>query len=427
MLDLRWIRAHPEEARRRLASRGAVEPLDEVLRLDEEQRARLAEVEALRAQRNQASLAIRQQRQQGAPTAEARERARAIAAALAAAEPPLRAVEHALTQALQAIPNIPHPEVPVGHDETANRVVETHGAPTRPEWVRPHWEVGRELGILDLPGGSRLAAARFPLLIGAGAALQRALTQLMLALAEEDGFTEVAPPLLANADALTGSGHLPKFAADLFRTQEGLALIPTAEVPLVNLHRGEMLAGASLPRRYVAATPCFRGEAGAPGRETHGLIRLHQFEKVERVSFTRPEESTAELARLTQAAARVLQRLAIPHRVVELCTGELGFAAARTFDVEAWFPALGRYLEVSSCSDCGDFQARRLNTRFRDEQGRPRFVHTLNASGLAVGRTLAAVLENCQREDGTVVVPEALRNYCRLTVLGERRREHGDG
>ena len=310
------------------------------------------------------------------------------------------------------MPNLPYPEVPAGTDETSNQVVSTWGEPRRPETARPHWEIGQALGILDFPRAARMAQSRFYVLTGAGAALQRALTHFMLARATGVyGFTEVSPPLLVNAAALEGTGHLPKFEEDLFRTREGLTLIPTAEVPLVNLHREEIVDAETLPRRYVAATPCFREEVGAPGKETRGMIRVHQFEKVELVSLTRPDQSGNELARMVEAAAGVLRELGIPHRVVELCAGELGFAAARTFDVEAWFPGLGRYLEVSSCSDCGDFQARRAGIRFRAGVGGPRLVHTLNASALAVGRTLASVLENCAQEDGSIAVPEALRPY----------------
>lgn len=422
MLDIRWLREHPEEAAERLATRGRPVPLREALDLDREQRALLAEVEARRSERNRLSQEINRLVKAGEPAGDLAEGAREAADALAEREPRLRDVDARLNDALMALPNLPHPDAPVGSNEAGNRTVRAAGETQPPPWARPHWEIGEALGILDFPRATALAGSRFPLLLGDGALLQRALSHFMLDLAAGRGFTEVAPPLLANCETLLGSGHLPKFEEDLFRTQEGLSPIPTAEVPLVNLHRGDVLGGETLPRRYVAATPCFREEVGAPGKETRGLIRVHQFEKVELVSFARPEESGVELDFLVASAEAVAAALELPYRIVELCTGELGFSARRTYDVEAWFPGLGRYLELSSCSDCGDFQARRCATRYRDGRSRPRFVHTLNASALAVGRTLAALLENNLQEDGAVLVPPALRPYMAGRERIERAR-----
>lgn len=411
MLDIRWLREHPDEAAERLASRGRPVPLQEVLELDREHRALLTELEARRAAHNRLSQEINRRVKAGAPAGDLPHRAREVAETLAALEPRLREVEARLRDLLLALPNLPHPDVPAGTDQTANRIVRASGEQVRLPWARPHWEIAQALDLLDPPRATAIAGSRFPLLKGEGARLQRALSHFMLDLAIGRGFTEIAPPLLATGEALLATGHLPKFEDGLFQTREGLSLIPTAEVPLVNLHRDEVLEGETLPRRYAALTPCFRKEAGAPGRETRGLIRVHQFEKVELVSFTRPEDSGAELERLVVAAEAVASALRLPYRVVELCAGELGFTARRTYDLEVWCPGLGRYLEVSSCSDCGDFQARRCATRYRDGSGRPRFVHTLNASALAVGRTLAALLENGLQEDGSVVLPPALRPY----------------
>ncbi len=311
------------------------------------------------------------------------------------------------------VPNVPHESVPRGKDESANREERRWGAPRVFSFEpNPHWEIGERLGILDFERAAKIAGARFSVGIGAGARLERALADFMLDLhTTEGGYTEMLPPFLVNRDSAFGTGQLPKFEDDLFRTRD-FYLIPTAEVPVTNFHRDDILDGSKLPVRYAAFTPCFRAEAGAAGRDTRGLIRLHQFNKVELVAFSFPERSLDELERLTGDAERVLQRLGLPYRVVSLSTGDLGFSAAKTYDLEVWLPGQNAYREISSCSSFTDFQARRANIRFRREpDSKPELVHTLNGSGLAVGRTLVAILENYQREDGTVEVPEALRPH----------------
>ena len=312
------------------------------------------------------------------------------------------------------IPNVPHDSVPRGRDETANRLERTWGEPRTFSFSpQAHWDLGPALGILDFERGVKLAGARFTVLTGAGARLSRALAAFMLDLhTREHGYTEVFAPFLTNGDSLFGTGQLPKFEEDLFRTREGYYLIPTAEVPLTNLHRDEILPAETLPIRYTAYSSCFRSEAGAAGRDTRGMIRQHQFEKVEVMMFARPEDSYAHLESLTNHAEEVLKRLVLPYRVVSLATGDLGFGAAKTHDLEVWLPGQQEFKEISSCSNFTDFQARRASIRFRRAEGeKPEFVHTLNGSGLAIGRTLVAILENYQREDGSVEIPEALRPY----------------
>jgi len=322
------------------------------------------------------------------------------------------------SQALSAvetrIPNVPHDSVPRGKDETANRLERSWGVPRAFAFTpQAHWDLGPALGILDFERGAKLAGARFTVLRGAGARLSRALMAFMLDLhTREHGYTEILPPFLANSDSLFGTGQLPKFEEDLFQTREGYYLIPTAEVPLTNLHRDEILPAEVLPIRYTAYTPCFRAEAGAAGRDTRGMIRQHQFEKVEIMTFVRPEDSYEHLEGLTAHAEEVLKRLNLPYRVVSLSTGDLGFGSAKTYDLEVWLPGQQAFKEISSCSNFEDFQARRASIRFRRAEGeKPEFVHTLNGSGLAIGRTLVAILENFQREDGSVEIPEALRSY----------------
>jgi seryl-tRNA synthetase len=316
----------------------------------------------------------------------------------------------------KGIPNVPHPSVPRGRDESANRVERAWGAPRDFGFApQAHWDLGPALGILDFERGAKLAGARFTVLKGAAARLSRALSQFFLDIhVDEQGYTEILPPFLANAESLFGTGQLPKFSADLFQTTDGYYLIPTAEVPVTNLHRDEVLAAAQLPLLYTAYTPCFRSEAGAAGRDTRGMIRQHQFEKVEVVMFVRPEDSAAALETLTAHNEEILRRLELPYRVVSLCTGDLGFASAKTYDLEVWLPGMGAYKEISSCSNFEAFQARRAAIRFRRAEGeKPEFVHTLNGSGLPVGRTMVAILENYQRPDGSIAIPEALQPYMR--------------
>jgi seryl-tRNA synthetase len=322
--------------------------------------------------------------------------------------------EAELSEVERGIPNVPHESVPRGTDEKDNRVERTWGEPRRFDFQpAPHWDVGPALGVMDFERGAKLAGARFTVLKGAGARLSRAIGSFMLELqTREHGYTEVAPPILNNAEALFGTGQLPKFESDLFRTREGLYLIPTAEVPLTNLHRDEILDAEALPKTYTALTPCFRAEAGAAGRDTRGFLRQHQFDKVEIVMLTLPENSLDALEALTRHAEEVLRRLELPYRVVSLCTGDLGFASAKTYDLEVWLPGQNTYREISSCSTCESFQARRASIRFRRGTGqKPEFVHTLNGSALAIGRTLVAILENYQRADGSIEIPQELRPH----------------
>ncbi len=416
MLARDLLRDDPEKVRQGLLKRNAdPAPLDAWLRLDAERRAALVEVEDLKRQRNEASRAIGQVKQRGGDAAEEiaavgrlKARIEELEARLQTIEPELQAIEYSL-------PNLPHESVPIGKDESANRVERTVGIP-REFGFEPqaHWDLGPALGILDFERGAKLTGARFTVYFGAGALLERALINFMLDLhTRSHGYTEVLPPVIVNRETLIGTGQLPKFEQDLFKL-EGFPyyLIPTAEVPLTNLHRDEILDEARLPVRYTAYTPCFRSEAGSYGKDVRGLIRQHQFNKVELVQLTAPEASYDALEELTGHAEGVLQLLELPYRVVTLSTGDMGFGAAKTYDIEVWLPGQQAYREISSCSNCEDFQARRANLRYRPAGGgKPRLLHTLNGSGLAVGRTLIAVLENYQQEDGSVLIPDALRPF----------------
>jgi seryl-tRNA synthetase len=416
MLARELLRTSPDRIKAALAARGSDAPLAELLAADARWREAQAELEALKAERNRGSKEV------GALLAKGRkEEAEALrtnmaelGSRIASAEADAAVLAEAAASLELAIPNLPHETVPVGPDETSNRVEHSWGEP--PSFAfepRSHWDLGPALGILDFERGAKVAGARFAVLWGAGAALERALVTFMLDLHRSTGYREVYVPFLVNSDALIGTGQLPKFGADLFRIEgTELYLVPTAEVPVTNLHRGEVLEESSLPRRYCAYTPCFRAEAGSYGRDVRGLIRQHQFDKVELVHFATPESSYAELEVLTKAAEAVLRKLGLPYRVVTLSTGDMGFAAAKTHDLEVWLPGQQCYREISSCSNCEDFQARRADIKYRPAVGgRARFLHTLNGSGLAVGRTLIAILENYQHADGTVTIPEALRPY----------------
>jgi seryl-tRNA synthetase len=401
--------------------------LERVLELDRERRALLVEVEGLKKQRNDGSRRIGGLVKQGGDAEPLKREVREIGERIEALERALETEQAELDQRLAEIPNLPHESVPPGRGEADNVEIRSWGEPPEfPFQPRAHWDLGVELGILDFERAAKISGARFVVLIGDGALLERALIQLMLDLhTREHGYTELLPPFMVNAASLFGTGQLPKFEAELFKTTPGdFYLVPTAEVPVTNLHADEILDGARLPLAYCAYTPCFRSEAGSYGKDVRGLIRQHQFDKVELVRFCAVEDSYAELERLTSHAEAVLRLLGLPYRVVALCAGDLGFSAAKTYDLEVWLPGQGVYREISSCSNFEGFQARRARIRYRPASGdKPRPVHTLNGSGLAVGRTLVAILENGQQADGTVVVPEALRPYMHGRDRIEARRE----
>ncbi len=414
MHDIRAIRDDPAAFDAGLARRGAVPAAAAMLRLDEARRALIAEAQTAQTRRNEASKAIGQARAAG--DAAAADALMAEVAALKLRLPQIeertRAADRALDDALAAFPGLPAAEVPDGADEAGNVIVKQVGEPPAFAFpAREHFDVGAALG-LDFDAAAAMSGARFAVLRGGVARLHRALGQYMLDVQTgEHGFIEVAPPVLVKEQALFGTGQLPKFADDLFRAGDEHWLIPTAEVPLTNLVRESILDRGVLPLRFAALTPCFRAEAGAAGRDTRGLIRQHQFDKVELVAITHPDEAGAEHERMTRAAETILERLDLPYRRMLLCAGDMGFTARKTFDLEVWLPGQARWREISSVSDCGDFQARRMAAKFREPGGKPQFVHTLNGSGLAVGRALVAVLENCQQADGSVAVPAVLRPY----------------
>ncbi|HSM14842.1 MAG TPA: serine--tRNA ligase [Thermoanaerobaculia bacterium] len=417
MLPRELLRNDPEAVRRGLADRGEDPAVVDVWsRVDAERRALRTELEGLQRARNEASQQIGRLKARGEDAAAAIAEVAELKRRIPELETRSQQLDAELGELEMGLPNLPHESVPRGSDESANRVERAVGDPRRFDFEpRAHWDLGPELGILDFERGAKLAGARFTTLLGAGAALERALAQFMLDLhVGEHGYTEVLPPYLVNRASLTGTGQLPKFEQDLFRIEgHDLYLIPTAEVPVTNLHRGEILEAETLPRRYVAWTPCFRSEAGSYGKDVRGLIRQHQFHKVELVHLATPESSWDELETMVGNAGRVLERLGLPYRVVTLSTGDMGFSAAKTYDLEVWLPGQDAYREISSCSNCTDFQARRAELKFRREGSKAELLHTLNGSGLAVGRTLIAVLENYQQVDGSVVVPEPLRPYLR--------------
>ena len=418
MLDPGQIREHFAAVQARLQDRGATaaEGLLDWQHLDADRRQRLQVVENLKREQNAAGERVARAKREGSDAttilAENKDRAQRIKER----EKELAAVEGECEAVLLRLPNLPHESVPVGKSAEDNPEVRRWGTPRAFDFTpRPHWDIGADLGILDFERAARMSGARFAVLSGAGARLERALINFMLDLhTSEHGYREFEPPFMVNSAALTGTGNLPKFEADLFKIAGDwdLYLVPTAEVPLTNLHRGEILDGRTLPLRYTAYTPCFRSEAGSYGADVRGLIRQHQFDKVELVKITTPEQSHDELEQLTRNAETILERLDLPYRRVLLCTGDMGFASAKTFDIEVWLPSQNTYREISSCSNCEAFQARRAQIRFRpDGTGKTQFAHTLNGSGLAVGRTLIAILENNQQQDGTVIIPEVLRPY----------------
>jgi seryl-tRNA synthetase len=418
MLDPAYVRDHLDEVRAALRNRGlrSDAELDELASLDAHRRRLIPKLEGLKREQNVAGEEVARAKKHGLDPSPIFAVSKARALEIRELEAELDRTEQQRVALLMTIPNLPHASVPVGATASDNREVRRYGTPRVFDFdPKPHWELGAALGILDFERAAKMSGARFSVLMGAGARLARALINFMLDLhTREHGYVEVEPPALVNSDALRGTGNLPKFEQDLFKIagEWDLYLIPTAEVPLTNLHRGEILDGRLLPLLYTAYTPCFRSEAGSYGADVRGLIRQHQFDKVELVKFTTPEQSYEELEKLTANAEEVLKRLDLPYRTVLLCTGDMGFASAKTYDVEVWLPSQNTYREISSCSNTEAFQARRANIKYRPQgTGKAEFVHTLNGSGLAVGRTLIAILENGQQADGSVVVPPALRLY----------------
>jgi seryl-tRNA synthetase len=418
MLDPAFLRDNLEAVRNGLRKRGAdlASELEDLATLETRRRRLLPEIEGLKREQNAAGDEVARAKRQGLDAAKIQEASRARAQQIKQLSVELETVEQRRNRGLLIIPNLPHESVPVGTSSADNLEVRRHGTLRDFDFTpQAHWDLGPALGIIDFERGTKIAGARFTVLTGAAARLERALINFMLGLHTTDhGYSEIAPPYLANTASLTGTGNLPKFEADLFKIggDWDLYLVPTAEVPLTNMHRGEILDGRMLPIRYTAYTPCFRSEAGSYGADVRGLIRQHQFDKVELMAFSAPEHSYDELERLTSNAEEVLNRLELPYRTVLLCTGDMGFASAKTYDIEVWLPAQNTYREISSCSNTEAFQARRASIKYRPEgTGKAEFVHTLNGSGLAVGRTLIAILENYQQADGSVVIPDALRPF----------------
>jgi seryl-tRNA synthetase len=418
MLDAGFVRDHIEEVRTGLRNRG-LQPdaeLEQIATLETRRRRLIPEMEGLKREQNAAGDEVARAKRQGKDASDIFAANKARALQIRQLEVQVDQVEQQRTSLLMTIPNLPHASVPVGTSAEDNQEVRRHGEPKSFDFEpRAHWDLGPALGIIDFERATKMSGSRFSVLMGAGARLARALINFMLDLhTREHGYLEIEPPFLVNADALRGTGNLPKFEQDLFKIagEWDLYLIPTAEVPLTNLHRGEILDGRLLPLRYTAYSPCFRSEAGSYGADVRGLIRQHQFDKVELVKFTTPEQSYDELEALTRNAEEILKRLGLPYRTMLLSTGDMGFASAKTYDIEVWLPSQKTYREISSCSNTEAFQARRANIKFRPAgSGKAEFVHTLNGSGLAVGRTLIAILENYQQQDGSVLVPEALRPY----------------
>lgn len=423
MLDLKFIRENVDKVRKMLRDRNSpdsLSELDELLQCDGKRRSLLPEVEALRRERNEASKQVGALKREGKDASELIEQQREIREKIQELEESIRVQESRINEIVLLIPNMPHSSVPVGEDPSANVVVRTWGE--IPEFdfePAPHWEIGETLGILEFERASKLSGSNFVMFKGLGATLERAMINFMLDLhTQKHGYVEISPPFLANRMTMTGTGHLPKFESDMYQCDKGIDakddmfLIPTAEVPLASYHSGEILNGDDLPLKYTAYTPCFRREAGAHGRDTRGLVRIHQFDKVEMFRYVKPEDSYDVLEAMVKEAEEVLQLMGIPYQVSNLCTADISTAAAKTYDLEVWMPGLKRFQEVSSCSNCEEFQARRSNTRFRREPGKPvEFPHMLNGSGVAMPRTVIAILENFQQKDGSVIIPEVLRPY----------------
>jgi seryl-tRNA synthetase len=414
MHDLGFFRANFEKIAQRLGTRGATSGLEQFRELDQRRRAVITEAEEGKARRNAETAEIAKLRKAGTDTTERQQQVREIGNRIAALDEQVKALDEQFRELLAGIPNLPHESVPVGGGPEDNVEVRRCGEPPKFDFEpKAHWDLGLELGILDLERAAKITGARFAVYWGAGARLERALINFMLDVhTREHGYKEVLPPFMVNSASLFGTGNLPKFADDLFKCEKhDLWLIPTAEVPVTNLYRDETLDAERLPVRLCAYTPCFRSEAGSYGRDVRGIIRQHQFQKVELVKFTRPEQSYDELEKLTADAEDILRRLGLPFRTVVLCTGDMGFSSAKTYDIEVWLPGQNGYKEISSCSNFEAFQARRAGIRFKGAKGKSEFAHTLNGSGLAVGRTWVAIVENYQQKDGSVIIPEALRPY----------------
>ncbi|PUU88779.1 MULTISPECIES: serine--tRNA ligase [Halanaerobium] len=421
MLDMRFIRENPEIVEEALKKRNMESPVPEFQKLDDKRRDLLYEAEQLKHERNVNSDKIGELKRNGEDASDLIKKMQEVSARIKELDQQVSVVEKKLDDILLAIPNIPHESVTVGTDEEDNEEVKTWGEPREFDFeYKAHWDIGEDLDILDFERGGKVTGTRFTFMKGAGARLERSLINFMLDLhTAEHGYKEVFPPFIANADSMTGTGQLPKFKKDMFKLEDhDYYLIPTAEVPVTNLYRDEILDADELPQYLCAYSACFRAEAGAHGRDSRGIIRQHQFNKVEMVKFVKPEDSYSELEKITADAEEVLKKLELPYRVVTLCTGDLTFASAKTYDLEVWMPAYDTYREISSCSNFEDFQARRAGIRYRPEpEASTKFVHTLNGSGLAIGRTLAAILENYQNEDGSVTVPEVLRPYMGTDII----------
>lgn len=421
MLDIKFVRDNPEKVQEALKNRGNSMSLDGFLELEKERRQILGEVETLKSKRNAVSQQISVMKKNKENADNLVFEMRHVGEEISKLDGRLKEVEASLKDIMLSIPNVPNEVVPVGKDENDNPEIRRWGEFPKFDFEpKAHWDIGENLGILDAERAAKVTGARFTFYKGLGARLERAVINFMLDLhTGEHGYTEMLTPFMANKDSMTGTGQLPKFAEDMFKL-EGLDyyLIPTAEVPVTNYHRSEILDGKDLPKYYSAYSACFRAEAGSAGRDTRGLIRQHQFNKVELVKFVKPEDSYDELEKLTNNAERVLQLLNLPYRVILLCTGDMGFSSAKTYDIEVWLPSFNMYREISSCSNFEDYQARRADIKFRREsKAKPEYVHTLNGSGLAIGRTVAAILENYQQADGSVVIPEALRPYMGTDII----------
>lgn len=420
MLDIKFIRSNPDLVKKAMKNRNADldSMVDEVIETDAARRNLMGEMESEKARQNDVSKKIPQMKKEGKDTTEIMKEMKVLSEKISSLRTKISELEEKQRQILLSIPNVPHESVPVGKDDSENVEVRRWGEPRKDE-VLPHWEIGKKLGILDPETAAKITGTRFHVYKGMGARLERSVINFFLNTHTSKGYTEILPPFIVNSDSMTGTGQLPKFKEDAFKLENGdYYLVPTAEVPVTNMHRNEILDGTKLPIKYCAYTACFRAEAGSAGRDTRGLIRQHQFNKVELVKFVRPENSYDELEKLTADAESLLQLLKIPYRVVCLSTGDLGFSSAKTYDIEVWMPSYGRYVEISSCSNFEDYQARRLQARFKDSpKDKAQFAHTLNGSGLAVGRTVAAILENYQTSEGTVEVPEVLRAYMGTDII----------